>query len=84
MDTRQEFLKFKAEAQEAQKKLDKIERYTSNCDPRLLGAVSDIDVFLDRNKQFKTSREYSLIMTDSNIVKSNIMTSCICKCPTRR
>lgn len=78
MNVREEFKKFKVQIPEIDIKLDKAERMASSCNPRMLDELIDINNFLDANRQFKLSREYKVIATDANIIKTDIIDHCIC------
>lgn len=81
---REEFLEFLAKLPEIDKKLDKIEKMTKTCDPRVIDVMTDINVFLEKNRKFSISREWRKFVTDVNYVKTNFMDDCICRCPRRR
>ena len=77
-DVRDGFKRFKAQMPEIQKRLDKIERMAGNCDPRVIDELGHINNFLGINTQFRSSREYVLIATDFNILKTDIIDHCMC------
>lgn len=75
---RQEFAKFKAELPEVQRKIDKVERMARTCNPRMLDAITDVGMFVEKNRKFSTSREWRMLATDINTIKSDITDHCIC------
>lgn len=79
---REEFLEFKKELLGIQKKLDRIEKMTKACDPRMLDAITDVNMFVEKNRKFNMSREWRMIATDVNTIKTDIMDHCVC--PRRR
>lgn len=78
MDAREEFRKFKARMPEIQNKLDKVERLAGSCDPRFIDEMTGINNFLEENRKFKDSREYMVVATGVNIMKTDIIDHCIC------
>ena len=78
MDTREEFKRFKVQISDIQRKLDKVERMAKNCDPRILDEMTGINNFLEKNRRFKDTREYIVITTDVNLIKTDIIDHCIC------
>jgi len=78
----EEYARFKAELLEVQRKIDRVEKLTDKCDPRMLDAITDINIFVEKNKKFSASREWRMVVTDVNTIKTDIMDHCIC--PRRR
>lgn len=78
MDTKEELKKFKARMPEMQQRLDKVERLADSCDPRFIDEMTGINSFLEENRKFKHTREYIVMATDINIVKTDIIDHCIC------
>lgn len=78
MDARAEFRRFKSRMPEMQKKLDRVERLAGSCDPRFIDEMVGINSFLEDNRRFKDTREYIVIATDINIIKTDIIDHCIC------
>jgi len=75
---REEFLGFKKELPTMQQKLDRIDKMAQKCDPRMLDAITDVNMFVEKNRKFSTSREWRMLTTDLNTIKTDVMNHCIC------
>lgn len=78
VNEREEFARFKTQLPEMKAKLERIEKMANKCDPRMLDAMTEVNIFIDKNKKFRTSREWRIFATDVNSVKTDIMDHCIC------
>lgn len=82
VNEREEFATFKAQLPEMKAKLERIDKMADKCDPRMLDAMAEMNIFVDKNRKFKASREWRILATDVNTIKTDIMDHCIC--PRRR
>lgn len=60
-------------------KWNKAERLVIDCNPKSVYALSEIDVLLEKYKEYQHGREWRVLSEDQEIIKKEFATTCICK-----
>ena len=60
-------------------KWEKAEQLAINCDPKSIFALSEVDVLLERYKEYKHGKEWRVLSKDQEIIKKEFATSCTCE-----
>lgn len=61
------------------KKWEKAEQLVINCDPKSVYALSEVDVSLERYKEYQHGKEWRVLSEDQAIMKKEFTVSCICQ-----
>ena len=61
------------------KKWENAEQLVINCHPKSVHALSEVDVLLERYKEYKHGKEWRVLSEDQEIMKKEFVTTCICK-----
>lgn len=60
-------------------KWKKAERLVIDCDPKSVYALSDVDILLERYKEYQYGREWRVLSEDQEIMKKEFVVTCVCK-----
>ena len=60
-------------------KWENAERLVINCDPSSIYSLSEIDVLLERHKEYKHGKEWRILSEDQEIIKKEFIVNCICE-----
>ena len=61
------------------KKWEKAEQLVINCDPKSVYALSEVDMLLEKYKEYQHGREWRVLSEDQEIIKKEFAVSCVCK-----
>lgn len=60
-------------------KWEKAEKLVINCDPKSVYALSEVDVLLEKYKEYQHGREWRVLSEDQEIMKKEFAVTCVCK-----
>ena len=60
-------------------KWEKAEKLVINCDPKSVYALSEVDVLLEKYKEYQHGREWRVLSEDQEIMKKEFAVACVCK-----
>lgn len=60
-------------------KWKKAERLVVDCNPKSVYALSEIDVLLEKYKEYQHGREWHALSEGQEIIKEEFAVTCICK-----
>ena len=60
-------------------KWEKAEKLVSDCDPKSVYALSEVDVLLEKYKEYQHGREWRVLSEDQEIIKKEFTITCMCK-----
>jgi len=60
-------------------KWEKAEKLVINCDPKSVYALSEVDVLLEKHKEYQHGREWRVLSEDQEITKKEFAVACVCK-----
>lgn len=60
-------------------KWNKAEQLVINCNPKSVYALSEIDVLLEKYKEYQHIREWRVLSEDQEITKKEFAVACVCK-----
>lgn len=63
---------------EIAKKLDRAESLATKCDNHIIDTISDINVLLERNKQFIFGIDREILTSDTERIKNIFINDCRC------
>ena len=61
------------------KKWEKAEQLVINCNPKSVYALSEVDVLLEKYKEYQHGREWRVLSEDQEIMKKEFAVACVCK-----
>ncbi len=61
------------------KKWEKAEKLVINCDPKSIYTLSEIDILLEKYKEYQHGREWRVLSEDQDIIKKEFTVTCVCK-----
>ncbi len=61
------------------KKWEKAEQLVINCDPKSIYTLSEVDLLLEKYKEYKYGREMHVLSEDQEIIKKEFVINCTCK-----
>lgn len=61
------------------KKWENAERLVTNCDPKSVYALSEVDVLLERYKEYEHGRQWQVLLEDQESIKKEFVATCTCK-----
>lgn len=61
------------------KKWQKAEQLVVDCNPKSVYALSEVDVLLEKYKEYQHGREWRVLSEDQEIMKKEFAVSCVCK-----
>lgn len=64
---------------EIRQKWEKAEKLVIDCDPKSVYTLSEIDVLLEKYKEYQHGREWRVLSEDQEIIKKEFAVSCVCK-----
>ena len=65
--------------EDIRKKWESAERLVLNCDPKSVYTLSEIDVLLERYKEYKYGKQWEVLSEDQEIIKKEFVANCACK-----
>jgi hypothetical protein len=64
---------------EIRQKWEKAERSVIDCDPKSVYTLSEVDVLLEKYKEYQHGREWRVLSEDQEITKKEFAVTCICE-----
>lgn len=64
---------------EIRQKWEKAEQLVINCNPKSVYALSEVDMLLEKYKEYQHGREWRVLSEDQEIIKKEFAVSCVCK-----
>lgn len=61
------------------KNWQKAEKLVVNCNPKSVYALSEVDVLLERYKEYQHGKEWRVLFEDQEIMKKEFTISCVCR-----
>ena len=61
------------------KKWENAERLVTDCDPKSVYALSEVDVLLERYKEYEHGRQWQVLLEDQESIKKEFADACTCK-----
>ena len=61
------------------KKWENAERLVIDCDPKSVYALSEVDILLERYKEYEHGRQWKVLLEDQESIKKEFATTCTCK-----
>lgn len=61
------------------KKWEKAEQLVIDCNPKSVYALSEVDVLLEKYKEYQHEREWRVLSEDQEIMKKEFAVTCICQ-----
>ena len=65
--------------EDIRKKWETAERLVLNCDPKSVYALSEVDVLLERYKEYNHERRWKVLSEDQETMKKEFVANCACK-----
>lgn len=70
---------YKRTMDDIRKKWEKAEQSVVDCNPKSVFDLSEVDVLLERYKEYKYGKEWRVLSEDQEIMKKEFAVDCICK-----
>lgn len=64
---------------EIRQKWNKAGQLVIDCDPKSVYALSEVDVLLEKYKEYQHIREWRVLSEDQEITKKEFAVACVCK-----
>lgn len=61
------------------KKWEKAEQLVIDCNPKSVYALSEVDVLLEKYKEYQHEREWRVLSEDQEIMKKEFTVTCVCQ-----
>lgn len=60
-------------------KWEKAEQSVTYCNPKSVYALSEVDMLLEKYKEYQHRREWRILSEDQEIIKKEFAVSCVCQ-----